>query len=158
MSEHDEEAEPVGSYCTCDMPDGIGYCAKHDPDDYEEGTEDVGEAIREAAWQEALILYRRWSSASRRATGGSGGAGYRDPAMRAESARLAVLLHAIIEEHGFHRTYVDPLMPWPKRQAASLECPPAKSERVVTVEVDERTAGFINRGHVDGMSIDGEDL
>lgn len=87
------------------------------------------QAIREAAWQEALDLYSKCEEAANRARGGAGGGGYRDPHALAEAKRLRTLLSAVIAEHHFQNTRVDPAgLSWAERQSASWECPPISAE------------------------------
>jgi hypothetical protein len=87
------------------------------------------EAIREAAWQQALNLYRRLEDAERSASGGLGGAGYRDPHARDEARRLRTQLDEIVHEHGFYGTRADVLgLSWTERQAAPWTRPAERRE------------------------------
>ena len=83
----------------------------------------AAQAIREAAWQQALKLYHEWEDTRFRANGGMGGAGYRNPFAVADALRLRTLLDAVVAENGFEGTRADPMLNWAARQAASWDCP-----------------------------------
>lgn len=83
---------------------------------------------RGAAWQEALNLHAKWEEAIRRASGGPGGGGYRDPHAATEALFAWTRLAAVVAEHGFEGTRADPNSDasWVETQSASWECPPTE--------------------------------
>jgi hypothetical protein len=87
-------------------------------------TETADQAVRQSAWDKALWLHDQMTDALARAAGGPGGAGYRDPHAAGDAGEFRTRLYAIITEHDFWDTRVDPLgLSYFERRAAAWLLP-----------------------------------